>query len=306
MSSPLAGCWQLYGKENAEVLAESLMLPNQFKCAMKNVRISEEVHVNGDNVHVNIHVPEYSIPAHGKDINFTFGVEHVQSLPFGKQGKGTVQKESDTKWVAKMAHDDKTCTITREIRNGEMWVTIEGHDVKTVRKFERCTENCGGASAQCPKDCASPFQGNWRLYGSDNFEKFMEHLGVPAHWRCIFSNMCVRESIHVNGNDVHVKIHLPDVHVAPHSHEYSFKFGEPHEISLPFGHHATAAVKKVSETKWQAALNSTKLGESQLTREIVGDEMWATLDVKGKHVIYKFTRRGPCGDAAAQSCKKSC
>jgi len=261
------------------------------------VRICEEIHVNGDNVHVNVHVPQYSIPAHGKDINFTFGVEHVQSLPFGKQGKGAVQKESDTKWVASLAHDHGTCTITREIRNDEMWVTIEGSQgAKTVRKFERCVEACKDEAAACPsKACSSPFQGNWRLYGSDKFEEFMTAIGVPPHWRCIFANMCVRESIHVNGNDVHVKICLPEVKVAAHSVEYSFKFGQSHEMCLPFGHSGTAHPQKVSESKWQSTVNTQKLGDITVTRELMGDEMWTTIDVKGKHIVHKFVRCGPSG-----------
>jgi len=208
-----------------------------------------------------------------------------------------------------MAHDNMTCTITREIRNGEMWVTIEGKDVKTVRKFERCTEACAGAPAQCPKDCASPFQGKWKLYGSDNFDKFMEALGVPAHWRCIFANMCVCETIHVNGNDVHIKICLPEVCVPSHCHEVSCKFGVPHEMSLPFGHHAMATATKVSETKWQVALtNCPKLGDATLTREMMGEEMWTTLEAKGKRIVHKFVRKGSCGDASAAMCptKKTC
>lgn len=307
----MAGCWKLYGRENADVLAETLNLPKQFKCAMKNVRICEEIHVNGDNVHVNIHVPTYVIPAHSKDINFTFGVEHAQSLPFGKCGKGAVTKESDTKWVANLAHENGTCTITRELRNEEMWVTIEGcKGVKTVRKFERVTESCSGEQCPTQKSCKSPFQGCWRLYGSDKFDEFMEAIGVPPHWRCIFANMCVRESIHVNGDDVHVKICLPEVRVPAHTHECSFKFDQEHEMCLPFGHSATAKGHKVSETKWESKLKTAKLGELTLTREIIGEEMWTTIDVQGKHVVHKFARAGPtcetsCGPVA-QSCPKTC
>lgn len=144
---------------------------------MKSVRVSEEVHVNGDNVHVNIHVPTYSVPAHSKEINFKFGVEHTQSMPLGKCGKGTVTKESETKWTAKLTHDAGcSCTITREIRNGEMWITMEGQNSKTIRKFERCSQ---GAASECTssKTGCSPFQGSWRLYGSDNFDHFLETAG---------------------------------------------------------------------------------------------------------------------------------
>jgi acid stress-induced BolA-like protein IbaG/YrbA len=311
MSSPFAGYWKLYGRENAEVLANAIPMSNQFKCAMKSVRTCEEIHVNGDNVHVNIHVPEYTIPAHSKEINFTFGEETCQSLPFGATGKGTVVKESDTKWVAKLTHEKGSCTIVREIRNGEMWVTVEGcHGVKMVRKFERHVESCGVASTTCTKECASPFQGCWRLYGSQNYDKYMEVIGVPAHWRCIFSNLCVKESIHVNGEDVHIKICLPDVHVKPHIHEVSFKFGEARELALPFGHHALGNPHKVSETKWETTLsNSEKLGNAKLTCEIVNDELWHTIETKGKHFVQKF-ERARCGSAdstwSCSSAKNTC
>lgn len=309
MSSPFAGCWQLYGRENVDVLADTLALPLHFRNAMKNVRVCEEIHVNGDHVHMNVHVPTYCIPAHGKDVNFTFGVEHTQSLPFGRQGKGTATKESETKWTGKFTHPDGHANLTREIKNDEMWVTIEGRDgVKCVRKFERCVESCGAGPVACPgqKAGCSPFQGCWRLYGSDNFDKFMESIGVPLHWRCIFGNTCVTESIHVNGNDVHIKIHLPEILVPAHQHEFSFKFGEPHEIHLPFGHTATASGSKVSETKWQAKLtNSITLGEAQLTREIVGNEMWTVLEAKGKRIVHKFTKCAPCGQGQG-SCTTTC
>lgn len=298
-SSPFQGCWKLYGRENAELMACSLKLPKQFICAMKQVKICESIHVNGENVHVNICVPEYTVPAHGKDINFAFGVECTQSLPFGSTGKGTVQKESDVKWVAKLTHEQGACTITRELRNGEMWVTIESSKgVKTIRKFERCPQSCQGP-------CSSPFQGTWRLYGSEGFEAFMEAIGVPPHWQCIFANMTITEHIHVNGNDAHIKICIPEVTIPCHSHEFSFKFGEPHEFKLPFGHHATAVGKKESETKWSGKLtNCEKLGDVPFTREIVNDEMWVTLDVQGKKIVHKFEKfTGQCPTQKPASCK---
>jgi len=299
MCSPFAGCWKLYGRENAEVLADMLHLPSQFKLAMSRVRICEEINVCGDNVHVNVMVPSYTVPAHSKEINFAFGVEHCQSLPFGRTGKGTVQKESETKWVFNFTHEDGNGSVTRELRNDEMWVHVETKGVKAIRKFERCNSSKAG---ECPsaKAGASPFQGCWKLYGSDNFDKFMEVVGVPLHWRCVFANMTVMESIHVNGNDVHVKICLPDVVVNCHNHEISGKFNEPHEVSLPFGQRGTVAMQKISETKWQGKVTGCcALGECSITREIHGKEMWVTIDVKGKHVVQKFHHCGPCGSQDA-------
>lgn len=297
MTSPFAGCWKMYGAENCSFIADALPIPAPFKCAMKSVRKCEEIHVNGDNVHVNAHCPTFSVPAHSKEINFTFGVEHSQSLPLGKCGKGTVTKESDNKWVAKMAHEGGSCTITREIRNGEMWVTMEGAQGKAIRKFERCTESCSGAAAaQCAnKTGCSPFQGTWRLYGSDNFDKFLEAAGVPAPLRCIMNNTCVSETIHVNGDDVHVRICVPEIIVPAHTEEHHFKFGEAHECSLPFvPQGTTATVQKLSESKWQAKVSCKAQGDAVFTREIVNNEMWFTVEAKGKRAVFKFNRPASC------------
>lgn len=289
MTSHFAGHWKLYGCDNADLLLDGLMLPKPIKCAMKNVPITEDVHVNGDNVHVNIHVPTYSIPAHSKEINFTFGVEHTQSLPLGRSGKGISHKESENKWVAKLALDGCSCIITREIRNGEMWVTMESQNTKTVRKFERCKHDTASESSTCKTAC-SPFQGSWRLYGSDNFDHFMETAGVPAFWRNLLAHANVWETIHVNGEDVHIKICMEEIIVPSHCVQSSFKFNEPHEVTMPFGHKFTATVQKLSDSKWHAKVSCKSLGDATFTREIINNETWATLEAKGKRVVFKFSR----------------
>lgn len=289
MASPFAGWWHLYGRDNVDALTESLGLPKEFRQAIKNVRFCEEIKVEGEHVKLNMYIPSYKVPAHFKDINFAFGVEREQALPFGRKGKGTVNKESEHKWVAKLACNEGSCTVTRELVNNEMWVTIEGNGVKCVRKFKRAFDYI--RCVTWPKNCTSPFQGPWRLYHSENLDKYLEALGVPAHWRNVFTNVVIGESIHVNGNDVHIRICVPEVVIPARVREFSFQFGKESEYPLPFGHSGRATGQKVSNTKWQAKLNSTLTqGDATLTRELVGDEMWVTLEAKGKRVMHKFVR----------------
>lgn len=308
MTSPFQGKWHLYGTQNICAFMDALPLPPAVKCAISQVRITEDIHVNGDDVHVSIGVPAHEIPAYSKEINFHFGTEHDASLPFGGQAKGSIKKESDTKWVGNFKCEKHgAVTITRELLNCEMWVTIEAKGVKTIRKFERpCEWKCPmkgtkecptkEGTKECPTTCPtkSCFQGPWVLYGSENFEGFMDAIGVPCGLKTLFKNVQVHENIHVNGDNVHLRICIPSVLVPAHTHELAWKIGEEHDLELPFGHKARAKGKKESDTKWTATLTGSMLGETHLTREIRNGEMWVTFDTPRGKCIRKFEKCEPC------------
>lgn len=286
MASPMQGKWTLYGTENIEVFMGALPLPAAVRRALEQTRIYEDVHVNGDTVHVNIGVPTYEIPCYSKELNFHFGTEHDVSLPFGGMAHGSTTKVSDTKWVGKFqekVHGE--CTITRELVNNEMWVTLETKGAKAIRKFERpCDHKC----SDCPK--TSPFQGKWKLYGSENFDNFMTAIGVPEGLKRLFQSVTICESIHVNGDNVHVKICIPSVVVPAHHHEIFWTFGQEHDLHLPFGHACRAKGKKESDTKWTATLTGGPMGETHLTREIRHGEMWVTFETPRGKCIRKFEK----------------
>jgi len=216
-------------------------------------------------------------------------------------------------------------TVTREIIGGEMWVSIEARDTKMVHKFERtaavpcpvtgryavesspsCSTVCPtgtGSNTTCPTGAnkcptgtpclptCSPFAGSWSMYGTEGEDQFYAAANVPEPIRSLIAHQRIFETIHVNGQHVHIRVCISPVHVHARVHESNFTLGKEHEYVCPFTNDTAKAIgKKESESKWTGSASGLKGGDIHFTREVVNGEMWVTFEsVKGK-IVRKYER----------------
>lgn len=350
-SSSFNGKWRLYGTENSHLFAESFQLPAHIASTLVHLRPREEVHVNGDSVHVRLEIPPFEIPGCTVEKNATFNQQcTVPLISTGSNASGTLKKVSDTLWVANLTSPDAgPITVTREIIGGEMWVSIEARGAKMIHKYERtravpcpitgrypymypasessymsicpdsksmsgysystsCPCPTGSSSCPCPASCPcksssscpkstmssatlSPFAGSWSMYGTEGSDQFYAAANVPEMIRRLMTNVRIFETIHVNGENVHVRICVSPVHVPARVHELRFSFGQQYDYTCPYtGSLAKGTATKMSDTKWTGKVTGLKSGDLTLTRELVNGEMWLTFANAKGPVVRKFER----------------
>jgi hypothetical protein len=83
------------------------------------------------------------------------------------------------------------------------------------------------------------------------------------------------ESIHVNGDKVHIRICVAPCKIPPKTAEMHWTFGQEFEFINPITSTTMKAVPtKVSDTKWVIKVSTGKFGEITVTYDMVGTDLW--------------------------------